>query len=192
MNELISSFGRRRIPSPRHPLHLFSGKFHRRDSISSFGRQRIQSPRRHLFIHLAGISIATPQSFQRDWRFPSPRRNQFRRPANPIAAPQSILQAANPIATPPYFKWASKSHCRVAIISAGWQIPSPLSNHFRRLANFIAVPQSFQHVANPISAPPSFQRASDSHCRATIFSAGRRTQSYQGASAFHHQITLNV
>ena len=92
----------------------------------------------------------------------SPHHNCFSGPANIIAVPQS-------------FQWAGESHRRAAIISAGRQISSPRRNHFSGPAYPIAAPQSFQRAVNPIAALQSFLRAGESHCRAIIFSAGRRT-----------------
>jgi len=61
-------------------------------------------------------------------------------------------------------------------LSAIRQIPSPRHNYF-------SVP------TNPIIAPQSFHWAGESHRRATIISPGQQTQSFQRASASHHQAT---
>ena len=129
---------------------------HRRATIFSAGRQ---------------IPLQRP-NHSACRRIPSPRRNHFSGPANPIAAPPSFQRAGESHRrSPQSFQRAGESHRRAAIISvvrqiplraaffsAGRQIPSPRRNHFSR-------------PANPIAAPQSFQQAGESHCRATIFSA---------------------
>jgi hypothetical protein len=97
-------------------------------------------------------------------RIPSPRRNHFSGPENPIAAPHSFLRAG-------------ESHRRAAIFSSGQQISLPRHNIFHRPSNPIAAPQSFIGPANLIAAPQYFPRAGESHRRAAIFSSGRRISS---------------
>jgi len=81
---------------------------------------------------------------------------------------------ANLIATVQFFQWAGKSHRCAAIVSVVRRIPLPCRILLSGPVNLIAAPQSFQ-------------RAGKSHHRAAIFSAGRQTQSFQWASAFHRQ-----
>jgi len=127
---LISSFGRRRIPSPRH--HLVSGP-----------ANPIAVPQ---YFHQAGESHRRAPIISSGRQIPSPRRNHFIGPANPIAKPQS-------------FQSAGEFHRRAAIFSAVRRIPSPCHNHFSGPTNpIVSAGQRIPSPSRQTSSRPAQHR----------------------------------
>jgi hypothetical protein len=138
-----------------------SGESHRRTNINNNNNNN--NTQRHHLRHISSFGRRIDRRatiFSVGQRIPSPRRNHFSGPENPIAAPHSFLRAGESHCRAAIFSSGRRIDRRAAIFSTGRRIPSPRRNLFIGPANLIAAPQSFP-------------RAGESHRRAGIFSSGR-------------------